>query len=73
MVGPSTTDEENRALNRKLKLGFVFLVGISGALIALQLNPTPVQLGIAFGASLLVGLVLIWYLSRISRQFRQSR
>lgn len=72
MVGPSITDEETRALNRKLKLAFVLLVGLSGALVALQLNPTVPQLGVAFGASLLVGALLIWYLSRLGRQFRRS-
>lgn len=73
MVGPSRSEAETRAMNRRLKLGFALLVGVSGGLVALQLDPTLPQLGAAFAASLLAGFALVWYLTRLGRQFWKSR
>lgn len=69
MVGPSRSAAETRAMNRRLKLGFVLLVGLSGGLVALQLDPTLPQLGAAVATSLFAGFLLVWYLSRLGRQF----
>ncbi|MFB6155056.1 MAG: hypothetical protein ABEJ22_04110 [Haloferacaceae archaeon] len=69
MVGPSMTDEERRDANTRLKVGFVLLVGLSGGLVALQAEGTPAQLALGVGGGLLVGLALLWFLVRWSKEF----
>ena len=70
MVGPSITDDERRVASRRLKAGFVVLVGVSGALVALQVDATPVQMGAAALAAGVLGLLLLLYLDRLGRQFQ---
>ena len=68
MVGPTYTEEDKAALSRRLQAGFVLLVGASGGLVALQAEPTLLQLGTAVLAGLLVGLGLLWFLLRTARE-----
>ena len=72
MVGPSITDDERRLANRRLQLGFVVLVGLSGGLVALQAGASPLGIGAAVaGAAVLGGVLLLW-LRRWSAQFRRD-
>jgi hypothetical protein len=59
MVGP-VTDEERSSLARKLKIGFVVLVGLSAGLITLQADAGLLMFAIATGIGLAVGVVLVW-------------
>jgi hypothetical protein len=72
MVGPSLSDEERDAANFRLKVGFVLLVTVSGGLVALQAGGTLVQLVGGLVGGLAVGLVLLWFLVRWGREFRES-
>ena len=58
MVGP-TTREERRSASRRLKLGFVALVGISGGLITLQGDVSVLLTVLAVLVGLLVGVVIV--------------
>ncbi|ELZ34905.1 hypothetical protein C474_01052 [Halogeometricum pallidum JCM 14848] len=64
MVGPSMSDEERAAASTHLKVGFVLLVAVSGALVAFQSGGTPTLVGGAFLVGLFVGLLLIFFLVR---------
>jgi len=66
MVGPSLTDEEQETQRRRLKLGIVATVGASGGLVALANGGSPTIVAVATVAALLVGAVLVWYLSAIA-------
>ncbi|WP_280587126.1 hypothetical protein [Halorubrum sp. Boch-26] len=63
------SDAERDAGNRKIKAGFLLLVAVSPPLIALQWNPTPLELLAAVGVGLLLGLLLVWYLGRLADEF----
>lgn len=64
MVGPSMTDEEREAASTRLKVGFVLLVAVSGALVAFQSGGSLAFVGGGFLAGLLTGLLLIFFLVR---------
>jgi lysozyme family protein len=72
MVGPSITDDERRIANRRLQIGFVLLVGVSGGLVALQAGATPVVIAVAVVGCLLLGGLLLLWMRRWSAQFRRS-
>lgn len=73
MVGSSITDEERSVASARLKAGFVLLVGVSGGLVSLQGDPTPVQaLGATVGG-LLVGYLLMLFLARSARGLNPRR
>ncbi|ELZ99276.1 hypothetical protein [Haloferax sulfurifontis] len=69
MVGSSMSDEETRLANNRLKIGFILLVGVSAALVAVQAGATLLQSAIALVAGLVIGGLLTWYLKRWSREF----
>ncbi|MFB6301402.1 MAG: hypothetical protein ABEH78_00860 [Haloferacaceae archaeon] len=69
MVGPSTTEAERNEAGLRLKVAFVLLVGASGGLVALQADGSTVQLGVAVGGGLLLGLALVTFLQRLAGQF----
>jgi len=73
MVGPSISEEEREATNLRLKAGMVVLIGASGGLVSLQADPTPFQVAVAVGVSLLVGLVLTWFVVRTLEEFSPTR
>lgn len=58
--------EERRAWNRVIGVGFVFVVGLSCALIAVASGAGLVGAAISGSLGLVVGLGLVWYLSRLS-------
>ncbi|MFB6281899.1 MAG: hypothetical protein ABEH40_07770 [Haloferacaceae archaeon] len=72
MVGPSTTPEERAEASLRLKVGFVLLLGASGALVALQAGGSAVHLGVAAGGGLLLGLALVAFLQRLAEEFYRS-
>lgn len=65
MVEPSVTDEDRARFSRQLKAGFVLLVGASGGLVSLQVDPSPLQVAGAVAGGLVVGALLVWYLAYI--------
>jgi purine-cytosine permease-like protein len=73
MVGPSLSKADRAVASRRLKLGFVVLVGGSGGLVAVSTGATPVQALIAVVVGLLVGWALMAYLGRVGRQWRAKR
>ncbi|WP_251343363.1 hypothetical protein [Haloplanus halophilus] len=73
MVGPSLSDDERRVASRRLELGFVALVGVSGGLVALAADATAVQGLLAVAAGFLVGWLLLRYLVSVGREWRASR
>lgn len=70
MVGPSFTDDDRQRTARRLQLGFVLLVGASGALVAYQGGADGTVVAASFGGSLVVGAVLTWFVARSLQQIR---
>lgn len=66
MVGPTSKEEHSSAMLR-LKIAIVLLVGASGGLIAFHGGATPVVLVGAIVGGIILGVLLTWYLSRITR------
>lgn len=66
MVGPSITDDDRRSLSMRLRVGFALLVGLSGALVAVQGGAGPAGIAVAGVAGCLLGAGLVWYLVRIA-------
>ncbi|MFB6101086.1 MAG: hypothetical protein ABEJ73_00800 [Haloplanus sp.] len=73
MVGPSLSDDDRRTATRRLKMGFVALVGCSGGLVALASGATALQALGALAAGLFVGWTLIAYLTRVGQEWRRGR
>jgi membrane protein YqaA with SNARE-associated domain len=71
VVGP-ISEAEREAGNRKIKLVLLAIVTASPPLIALQLDPSPIQLLAAAGVGLCLGLVVVWYLGRLAAEFAGS-
>ncbi|SFR59722.1 hypothetical protein [Halogeometricum limi] len=69
MVGPSMTDDERTAAGTRLRVGFVLLVAVSGALVALQAGGDLFYVGGGFVGGLLLGLVLVYFLVRWWAEF----
>lgn len=72
MVGPSLGPDERDAASLRLKVGFVVLVALSAALVALQAQASAVGIGVALGGGLAIGLGLLWFLQRWSDEFMRS-
>lgn len=72
MVGPSLSDDDRRIASKRLRVGFVALVGCSGGLVALATGATPVETLAAVLVGLLVGGALMTYLRRVGREWRRS-
>lgn len=66
MVGPSLSEEEQRERRRRLKTGFVVLVGVSAGMIAFQGGADPASILAVTVAGLLLGVALVYYLSAIA-------
>ena len=73
MVGPSLTDEERDSANRRLKVGFVLLVGASGGLVAAEAGGTATELAAGVVGGVVVGAVLLWFVVRTLREFQPGR
>jgi len=72
MVGSSLTDDEKETANTRLKSGFVLLVAASMGLMALQVDPTPLQLAVVFGVGIVIGVGLLWFVLRNLAAYRSS-
>ena len=72
MVGSSLTDDEKDTANTRLKAGFVLLVAASMGLMALQVDPTPLQLAAVFAVGIVVGVGLLWFVLRNFAEYRSS-
>jgi len=72
MVGSSLTDNEKDTANTRLKAGFVVLVAASMGLMALQVDPTPLQLAAVVAVGLVVGAGLLWFVLRNLAAYRSS-
>ena len=68
MVGPMT-EAERDAGNRRIKAVILLVVAVSPPLIALQFGPSPVELLAALGVGVALGLVVVWYLGRLGKEF----
>ncbi len=66
MVGPSLSAEDRDRRRRAIKTGVVLVVGFSGGLIALSGNASPELIAASVVGGLVVGMGLVWYLSRLS-------
>jgi len=66
------SERDRDAGNRKIKVGFVLLVAVSPPLIALQWDPTPLELLGALGAGVILGLLVVWYLGKLAAEFAGS-
>lgn len=72
MVGPSISEERRRGLNLRIKVGFVVMVAVSGALTGVWADGSPSFVaGGAVGGAVL-GAVLIQYLSWLAREAREK-
>ena len=71
MVGP-ISEAERDAGNRKIQLVLLAVGTATPPLIALQLDPSPVELLAAAGAGFGLGLVVVWYLGRLAAEFAGS-
>ncbi len=65
MVRPTSDDEKRDAMNQ-LKIGIVLLVGVSAGLTAFFGGGSLLEIAVALGAGLIVGVVLLAYLVRIA-------
>lgn len=68
MVGPSFSEDDRERTHRRLKIGFVGLVGASTGLVALQVGPTLPELVAAIAGGLVVGAALTWFVARNLRK-----
>lgn len=73
MVGPSLSDEERQQRRNRLKAAFVLLVGGSAGMIAVQGGADPISIAVVTLAGLLLGTVLIYYLSSIAPDPQSGR
>ncbi|MFB6084326.1 MAG: hypothetical protein ABEJ94_08795 [Halorientalis sp.] len=69
MVDPVSSDER-ASFTRRLKVGFVVLVGVSAGLITLQGDPGPVVFAGAVAGGLVVGVLLVRFAIPDSGRFR---
>ncbi|WP_266077941.1 hypothetical protein [Haladaptatus caseinilyticus] len=61
------TRQDRSSAMARLKIAIVLLVGASGGLIALQTGASVVGLAAAVVSGLVVGVLLMWYLTWITR------
>jgi hypothetical protein len=63
------TEAERDAGNRRIKAVILLVVAVSPPLIALRFGPSPVELLAALGVGVALGLVVVWYLGRLGKEF----
>lgn len=63
------SEAERDAGNRKIKIGLLLIVAVSPPLIALQWDPTPLELLAALGVGLGLGALVVWYLGKLAAEF----
>lgn len=72
VVGSSMTNEERDVASRRLKVGFVALVGVSGALTALHAGGSSAVIAAGFVGGTALGVVLLWFVRRWWAEFLPS-
>lgn len=70
MVGPSFSDDDRVLASRLLKVGLVILVGISGALVAVQSGADAPVVAASFAGGVVAGAALTWFVARNLRQIQ---
>jgi hypothetical protein len=63
------SEEEREAGNRRIKAGILLIVAVSPPLISLQFDPSPIELLAALGVGVALGLIVVWYLGRLGKEF----
>ena len=71
MVEPMS-EAERDAGNRRIKAAILLIVAVSPPLISLQFDPSAVELLAALGGGIVLGLIIVWYLGRLGREFAGS-
>ena len=71
MVEPMSETERD-AGNRRIKAVILLVVAVSPPLISLQFDPSAVELLAALGGGIVLGLIIVWYLARLGREFAGS-
>ncbi|WP_123620336.1 hypothetical protein [Halorubrum sp. CSM-61] len=66
------SDAERDAGNRRIKAVILLIVAVSPPLIALQFDPSTIELLAALGVGVALGLVVVWYLGRLGREFTEG-
>jgi hypothetical protein len=72
MVGSSLSDTEKKSANTRLKIGFVLLVAGSMSLMALQIDPTPIELVSVFAIGVGIGVGLLWFVLRNLNEYKST-
>lgn len=70
MVGPSFSDDDRILASRLLKVGLVILVGVSGALVAVQGGADAPVVAASFTGGVVAGAALTWFVARNLRQIQ---
>ena len=73
MVGPSLSEADRQKRRNRLKAAFVLLVGASAGMIAVQGGADLVSVVVIAVVGLLLGVVLIYYLSSIAPDPQSGR
>ncbi len=68
MVEPMS-EAERDAGNRQIKAVILLVVAVTPPLIALQLDPSLAELLAALAGGTALGLVVVWYLGRLGKEF----
>ncbi|EMA66747.1 hypothetical protein [Halorubrum kocurii] len=66
------SEAERDAGNRRIKAAILLIVAVSPPLISLQFDPSAVELLAALGSGIVLGLIIVWYLGRLGREFAGS-
>ncbi|MFP9191746.1 hypothetical protein [Natronosalvus vescus] len=66
MARPRRSALDSESL-RRMKVGFVLLVGLSGGMMALQGGASLLVIGLATLTGLVAGGALLWYLTWVAR------
>ncbi|MGQ3329178.1 MULTISPECIES: hypothetical protein [Halorubrum] len=63
------SEAERDSGNRRIKAVILLVVAVSPPLISLQFDPAPIELLAALGGGTALGLVVVWYLGRLGKEF----
>ncbi|WP_128904096.1 hypothetical protein [Halorubrum amylolyticum] len=63
------SEAERDAGNRQIKAVILLVVAVTPPLIALQLDPSLAELLAALAGGTALGLVVVWYLGRLGKEF----
>lgn len=72
MVDSTISDGQRKSFRRRLLGGFVLLVGASGGMVAVQARGSATEIVTAVAVGLILGGLLAWYLTRVTREYSQK-